>query len=339
MFFLSALGLGVQYMYQQMLRNPYYRRFRNMLHNFWEGDAHAKERRPLRLPVSLLQLDELLSSNSSIPVEHYTAHGRIVPSKSNDQKDDNNPQENDTRATAASRLAPNLGSVCQLVSPGMNSSFDASTSLHISLIVLEAHAEMPSQESSDYYEFYHVLSGQGCYSQQGLIDTQSIQSGDVFVIDPLSIRWIANKAAPAKQGATDDNQHAPSTSSTPSASAQQQLSSSSSPPQSSSTPATVTTPTSYTSSFLNRTRKKPNPLVLLRVTDGRPPPTRFQRDPNALSSSSSRGGGGLWASFLTVSGSVADSTEQSNGQWYYDTRRVEFRSIVVMNFLGIKIPL
>ena len=306
MFFLSALGLGVQYMYQQMLRNPYYRRFRNMLHNFWEGDAHAKERRPLRLPVSLLQLDELLSSNNSIPVEHYTAHGRIVPSKSNDQKDDNNPQENDTRATAAARSSPQLGAVCQLVSPGMNSSFDASTSLRISLIVLEAHAEMPSQESSDYYEFYHVLSGQGCYSQQGLIDTQSIQSGDVFVIDPLSIRWIANKAAPAKQGATDDNQHAPSTS-TPSASAQQQLSSSSSPPQSSSTPTTTTT--SYTSSFLNRTRKKPNPLVLLRVTDGRPPQTRFQRDPNALSSSSSRG---LWASFLTVSGSVADSTEQSN---------------------------
>jgi len=62
---------------------------------------------------------------------------------------------------------------------------------NVSVITIVPGRELPSKRARNV-EFYHVVSGQGLFSQQGVDITSSVVKGDAFVVDPGSIRWISN---------------------------------------------------------------------------------------------------------------------------------------------------
>lgn len=68
----------------------------------------------------------------------------------------------------------------------------ATSTLHISLLTLQSGCEISSCHAPSV-EFYYVVSGSGLFSQQGIIETATLTAGDGFVVDPGSMRWIANK--------------------------------------------------------------------------------------------------------------------------------------------------
>jgi len=67
----------------------------------------------------------------------------------------------------------------------------ATSTLHASVITIVPGQEIPSY-TARAVEFYYVLSGMGSFSQQGVVDTNSIKPGDCFVVDVGSMRWISN---------------------------------------------------------------------------------------------------------------------------------------------------
>jgi hypothetical protein len=84
------------------------------------------------------------------------------------------------------------GSIRLLVTPQTV----ATKSLHISVVTIEPGRELPTIRVTAV-EFYYVIS---CsitgtnFSQQGVIETSSLQHGDFFVIDYNNMRWISNHA-------------------------------------------------------------------------------------------------------------------------------------------------
>lgn len=68
----------------------------------------------------------------------------------------------------------------------------ASPTLHVTVLTLAPGAELPSQTSRGA-EFYFVVSGSGNFSQQYINGNFEINSRDVFMVDPGSIRWISNR--------------------------------------------------------------------------------------------------------------------------------------------------
>jgi len=86
-----------------------------------------------------------------------------------------------------------FGAVKLLVSP-----HDAATStLHMSLITIRPGCEMISTRASSL-EVYQVMAGSGRVSQQGIIESCVIQTGDLWVVDPGSMRWISNHSTDKK---------------------------------------------------------------------------------------------------------------------------------------------
>ena len=65
----------------------------------------------------------------------------------------------------------------------------STSSLHVSLMSLQPDCEVFSQKAVGV-EFYYVLSGTGCFSQQGVVETTKISKGDCFVADIGNMRWI-----------------------------------------------------------------------------------------------------------------------------------------------------
>jgi len=193
---------------------------------------------PLRMPVSLLELKDqspnetVKESDLPLPGECYARQGSH---EERIESDDIIKKKKETNYTKKD----DVGFVCHLVAPHLSHMRRTGTSLHISIIVLQANCELPplddnataSSSSSPFVEFYYVISGSGCYSQQGLLfsQTQAIATGDAFVVDPLNIRWISNKPDPKQDEEEEESSIA----------------------------------TTLSSSF--RTRQ---PLVLLRATDG-----------------------------------------------------------------------
>jgi mannose-6-phosphate isomerase-like protein (cupin superfamily) len=85
-----------------------------------------------------------------------------------------------------------FGSVRVLVSPAVA----ATSFLHVSLLTVQPGCEVAPRKSRSV-EFYYVMSGTGLFSQQGVVDTSRIMAGNGFVVDPGSLRWIANKGSEA----------------------------------------------------------------------------------------------------------------------------------------------
>lgn len=66
------------------------------------------------------------------------------------------------------------------------------SSLQVSVITLAPGYEIHHNRATAV-EFYVVLSGVGLFSQQGVVETKTIQAGDGFVVSVGNMRWIANK--------------------------------------------------------------------------------------------------------------------------------------------------
>jgi hypothetical protein len=72
----------------------------------------------------------------------------------------------------------------------------ATSSLHVSLICIGIGREIPSSVAPAV-EFYYVVTcpENGCsFSQQGVVETSTLKSGDCFVVDAGNMRWITNRA-------------------------------------------------------------------------------------------------------------------------------------------------
>jgi quercetin dioxygenase-like cupin family protein len=82
------------------------------------------------------------------------------------------------------------GTVQLIISPSTAPTF----TLHVSLLTLQPGCEIPSCKAGGV-EFFYCLAGQGIFSQQGVADTANVTAGDAFVVDPGSMRWIANKTS------------------------------------------------------------------------------------------------------------------------------------------------
>jgi len=74
----------------------------------------------------------------------------------------------------------------------------ATAHLHASLLTITPGRELPSYRARAV-EFYYVISGNGSFSQQGVVETNSIAAGDCFVVDSGNMRWISN----SKKAVTD----------------------------------------------------------------------------------------------------------------------------------------
>jgi mannose-6-phosphate isomerase-like protein (cupin superfamily) len=85
-----------------------------------------------------------------------------------------------------------FGSVRVLVSPAVV----ATSFLHVSLLTLQPNCEIAPHKCRSV-EFYYVMSGSGLFSQQGVVETTRITAGMGFVVDPGSMRWIANRGSEA----------------------------------------------------------------------------------------------------------------------------------------------
>jgi mannose-6-phosphate isomerase-like protein (cupin superfamily) len=85
-----------------------------------------------------------------------------------------------------------FGSVRVLVSPAVA----ATSFLHVSLLTVQPGCEIAPRKSRSV-EFYYVMSGSGLFSQQGVNSTSRITVGTGFVVDPGSLRWIANRGSEA----------------------------------------------------------------------------------------------------------------------------------------------
>ena len=86
-----------------------------------------------------------------------------------------------------------FGSVKLLVS-----SEDAPTStLQITLITIRPGCEMISTRAASL-EVYQVLSGSGRVSQQGIVESGTVDTGKLWVVDPGSMRWISNHSTDKK---------------------------------------------------------------------------------------------------------------------------------------------
>jgi mannose-6-phosphate isomerase-like protein (cupin superfamily) len=85
-----------------------------------------------------------------------------------------------------------FGSVRVLVSPAVA----ATSFLHVSLLTVQPNCEIAPRKSRSV-EFYYVIAGSGLFSQQGVIETARIKVGTGFVVDPGSMRWIANRGSEA----------------------------------------------------------------------------------------------------------------------------------------------
>jgi len=79
------------------------------------------------------------------------------------------------------------GTIRRLVSPENAGTWK----LNVSTLTLLPGRELPSRRARAV-EFYHVLSGKGLFSQQGINETSQVEAGDCFVVDPGSMRWISN---------------------------------------------------------------------------------------------------------------------------------------------------
>lgn len=86
---------------------------------------------------------------------------------------------------------PDDGSIRLLVSPRTA----ATGSMHISLVCITPGRELSSCKSPAV-EFYYVVSAPSSgafFSQQGVVKTASLKTGDCFVVDVGSMRWISNR--------------------------------------------------------------------------------------------------------------------------------------------------
>jgi quercetin dioxygenase-like cupin family protein len=69
--------------------------------------------------------------------------------------------------------------------------------LHMSLVILKPGCEIPPLRAASL-EVYTVLAGSGMVSQQGVVETSSIGTGQAWVVDPGCFRWVSNR-----NGSTD----------------------------------------------------------------------------------------------------------------------------------------
>jgi mannose-6-phosphate isomerase-like protein (cupin superfamily) len=86
---------------------------------------------------------------------------------------------------------PDDGSIRLLVTPRTA----VTNSMHISLVCIAPGRELTSNKSPAV-EFYYVVSSPAIgafFSQQGVIQTTSLKTGDCFVVDIGSMRWISNR--------------------------------------------------------------------------------------------------------------------------------------------------
>lgn len=63
--------------------------------------------------------------------------------------------------------------------------------LHMSLVILKPGCEIPPLRAASL-EVYTVLAGSGMVSQQGVVETSSIATGQAWVVDPGCFRWVSN---------------------------------------------------------------------------------------------------------------------------------------------------
>lgn len=81
-----------------------------------------------------------------------------------------------------------FGSVRVLVSSGAM----ATSTLQMTLITIRPGCEMMATRAAAL-EVYQVLAGVGRVSQQGIVASADVDTGQVWVVDPGSMRWISNR--------------------------------------------------------------------------------------------------------------------------------------------------
>jgi len=75
---------------------------------------------------------------------------------------------------------------------------DAATStLHMTLITIRPGCEMIATRAASL-EVYQVVKGFGRVSQQGIVESCTVETGDLWVVDPGSMRWISNHSTDKK---------------------------------------------------------------------------------------------------------------------------------------------
>lgn len=80
------------------------------------------------------------------------------------------------------------GSIYWVVSPKIA----PSSKLHMALVIIRPGCELTAARAASL-EMYQVLSGSGRVSQQGISETFTISTGDLWMVDPGSFRWISNR--------------------------------------------------------------------------------------------------------------------------------------------------
>ena len=167
-------------MYRWLVRHGYYQKIKYLLLSpLYNGYISCVDKRevPLRKPTRILGTKNKKGTNSNTQSQ---------PQRRRQDVDSRPavPSDHDVTSTE-------FGSVTRLLSPDLVSSLVTTETLHISWICIQPNCELPSQTSPPFVEFYYVLSGSGRVSQQGMIETMTITTGDAFVVDPCSMRWIS----------------------------------------------------------------------------------------------------------------------------------------------------
>ena len=178
-------------MYRWLVRHGYYQKIKYLLLSpLYNGYISCVDKRevPLRKPTRIVGTKNTNGTNG------------------NTQSQGRRQQDVDSRPAVPSDhdvTSTEYGSVTRLLSPDLASSLVTTETLHISWICIRPHCELPSQTSPPFVEFYYVLSGSGRVSQQGMIETMTITTGDAFVVDPCSMRWISCLTT-SRRGSSED---------------------------------------------------------------------------------------------------------------------------------------
>ena len=158
----TGLGMGVQLLLATFLQQfRIVERFRLYFTKTWE----AKDASPWRIPNNFLQLTE-----------------KTLASSSSDKEDSSSSSSKDSFLFQSTH-----GSVRVLVS----SAQAATSSMQMAIITLRPSGEMPTARAASL-EVYQVLSGTGHVSQQGVTTTHQVTAGQLWVVDPGSLRWMNN---------------------------------------------------------------------------------------------------------------------------------------------------